>query len=196
MIALLDVYLAENKLLNVETCVGDGQHLPYLNNQYDAAFSMFGLMFFPDRVRGFSELHRVLKPGGTAVVGAWAPVAQSPAMNLMFGAIRAMQPDLPPSPVTVIDSLDNPDVFQREMAQAGFGSTRILLVTHAMEAPNVDVFWDNLLRGSVPLVMLREKVGEDAWATMAMLGKKYLADHVGDGPISLNSDAWLGVGVK
>ena len=196
MLALLDVYLAENKMLNVETVVGDGQNLPYPNHQYDAAFSMFGLMFFPDRVRGFSELHRVLKPGGTAVVSSWAPIEQSPAMRLMFGAIRAMQPDVASLPAPTIESLDNPEVFQREMAEAGFSNSRIVLVTQAMEAPDVDTLWDNLVRGSVPLVMLREKVGETAWSDMVVLGKNHLRDHVGTGPVSLTSDAWLGIGVK
>lgn len=196
MSGLLDVYLAESRTLNVETYVGDGQSLPYADDCYDAAFSMFGLMFFPDRVQGFSELRRVLKPGGTAVVGAWAPVSQSPAMTLMFGAIRAMQPDLPPSPATIIDSLDNPAVFQKEMAMAGFSTSRIVMVTHAMTAHSVDDFWDALLRGSVPLVMLREKVGETEWAIMAARGKAYLYDRLGTGPVSLDSDAWLGIGVK
>jgi ubiquinone/menaquinone biosynthesis C-methylase UbiE len=196
MIALLDVYLAENAILNVETRVGDGQDLPYRSDRYDAVFSMFGLMFFPDRMAGFSELWRVLKPGGTMVVSSWAPVAQSPGMRLMFGAICAMQPDLPESPARVLDSLDNPVVFQREMAEAGFAINRVVMVTHEMTAGSVDDFWDNLLRGSVPLVMLREQVGEDAWPEMAARGKAYLQEQLGDGPVSLSSDAWLGIGVK
>ena len=36
---------------------------------------MFGLMFFPDRAKGFAELFRVLRPGATAVVSSWAPGA-------------------------------------------------------------------------------------------------------------------------
>src|SRR5690606_24130990 len=53
-------------IANIHAIEGDGQALPYDNEQFDAAFSLFGLMFFPDRARGFSELYRVLKPGGRA----------------------------------------------------------------------------------------------------------------------------------
>jgi len=196
MIGLLDVYLAENTILNVQTCVGDGQDLPYHNDSYDAVFSMFGLMFFPDRVAGFSELWRVLKPGGTMVVGAWAPVSQSPGMQLMFAAIREMQQEMPSTPGPTIDSLENPAVFQKEMSEAGFAINRVMMVTHAMSANSVDDFWESLLKGSVPLVMLREQVGEAAWPAMVAKGKAYLKAQLGDGPISLNSDAWLGIAVK
>src|SRR5688572_30595973 len=59
--------------LGADVRLGDGQALPWEDGQFDAAFSMFGLMFFPDRARGFAELLRVLKPGGVAVVSSWAP---------------------------------------------------------------------------------------------------------------------------
>ena len=45
----------------------DGQDLTF-----DFAFSNFGACFYPDFVRGFKELHRVLKSGGKAFINAWS----------------------------------------------------------------------------------------------------------------------------
>ncbi|WP_245664735.1 class I SAM-dependent methyltransferase [Nocardia grenadensis] len=67
---------------NVVARVGDGQELPFADAEFDAAFSMFGLMFFPDRARGFAELFRVLRPGGVAVVSSWAPADRSTWMQM------------------------------------------------------------------------------------------------------------------
>ena len=55
-------------LSNVEVHLEDGQRLPFDNRSFDAAFSLFGLIFFPDRAQGLDELFRVLKPGGTLLV--------------------------------------------------------------------------------------------------------------------------------
>ena len=46
---------------------GDGQDLPF-QAAFDAAFSLFGLMFFPDRAAGLASLHRALVPGGVAII--------------------------------------------------------------------------------------------------------------------------------
>lgn len=54
---------------NIEIGHGDAQQLPYESNTFDAAFSLFGLMFFPDRCRGFAEIYRTLKPGGSVAGG-------------------------------------------------------------------------------------------------------------------------------
>jgi len=54
--------------LDVESLVGDGMALPLADGAFDVAFSMFGLMFFPDRPRGFRELRRVLVREGLWVV--------------------------------------------------------------------------------------------------------------------------------
>ena len=65
MIGELAARLAETPAA-IEARVADGMDLPLESGAFDAAFSMFGLMFFPDRARGFAELHRVLRPGGVA----------------------------------------------------------------------------------------------------------------------------------
>ncbi len=78
MVEILRKSIDEKKLDNVEVRCGDAQHLPYENGSFDAAFSMFGLMFFPDRQKGYAEIYRTLKPGGRVVISSWAPVSESP----------------------------------------------------------------------------------------------------------------------
>lgn len=51
-------------IANVAVSVGDGQVLPFADASFECAFSIFGLIFFPDRAAGFSELRRaVAHPG-------------------------------------------------------------------------------------------------------------------------------------
>ena len=58
---------------NLEILEADGQALPFEDGSFDLAVSMFGLAFFPDRDKGFAELHRVLVPGGQALVSELGP---------------------------------------------------------------------------------------------------------------------------
>ena len=48
----------------VEWRQADVVDLPFPDASFDAAICQFGVMFFPDKVKAFSEVHRVLRPGG------------------------------------------------------------------------------------------------------------------------------------
>jgi ubiquinone/menaquinone biosynthesis C-methylase UbiE len=52
----------------------DGQNLLFPDTEFDFAFSMFGLMLFPDRCKGMAEMFRVLKPGGRCAISTWTPI--------------------------------------------------------------------------------------------------------------------------
>ena len=91
MLDALRTQMSASGVSNVTTHVGDGQALPFGDQQYDLGASMFGLMFFPDRARGYAELFRVLRPGGRAIVSSWQPIEESPLISLMFGAVRAIE---------------------------------------------------------------------------------------------------------
>lgn len=174
---------------------GDAQSLPYSDATFDAAFSMFGLMFFPDRKRGFAEIHRTLKPGGSIAVASWAPVDQSPSMMTMFGALRAIKPDLPP-PQRTIGTLENPEVFKQEMEDAGFRNVEIRRVTKAFPVGTAPELWENMVKGSAPVQMMKKNMGEEIWREKEKLALAWLEETLPTLPMPLTSDAWLGTDVK
>ena len=171
------------------------QTLPYADNTFDTAFSLFGLMFFPNRKLGFDEIYRTLKPGGNAVITSWAPVDQSPAMMTMFGALRAINPDLP-QPQRSVTTLEDPDVFRQEMQDAGFRNIEIRLVTKPFPVTTIPEFWESMVKGSAPIQMMKKSMGEAMWCEKEILALDYLKERLHSLPTELTSDAWLGMGVK
>lgn len=196
--AMLDIFKQKSAQAghdHIELHCGDAQALPYADDTFDAAFSMFGLMFFPDRSRGFAEIHRTLKPGGRIAVTSWAPMDQSPAMMTMFGALRAIKPELP-EPQRSVTTLENPDVFHQEMIEAGFKDVEIRPLTQGFPVTTIPQFWEDMIKGSAPLVMMKKAMGETEWCEKEKLALDYLKKELTDLPTKLTSDAWLGVGVK
>jgi ubiquinone/menaquinone biosynthesis C-methylase UbiE len=62
-----------DNLSNLKLEKMDGQNLKYSDNTFDGASSMFVIPFVKDNKKYLSEIFRVLKPGGKAVISAWAP---------------------------------------------------------------------------------------------------------------------------
>lgn len=195
MISLFQKAIDDAAIGNIELTCGDGQNLPYPDNSFDAAFSMFGLMFFPDRGQGYAEIYRTLKPGGEVVISSWAPVADSPAMQLMFGAVRKLNPDIP-EPQTVIESLENDEFFKNELTTAGFKNVVIHRVTQQYLIESVEKLWQELVMGSAPIAMMKSSMPTDVWQEKEAATLSFLRESLPTLPTALSSDAWLGYGVK
>lgn len=180
---------------NIDLHCGDAQTLPYADASFDAAFSLFGLMFFPDRQKGFNEIYRTLKPSGSIVITSWAPIDQSPAMQLMFGALRAIKPDLP-QPQRAVTTLENPERFKQEMQEAGFRNVEIRNVTKPFPIGNISKFWEDMVKGSAPIQMMKKGFGEALWHEKEKLALAWLEETLPTQKMPLTSDAWLGMGVK
>lgn len=196
MVALLEKECREKNIDNINPIVGDGQTLPYADNSFDIAFSMFGLIFFPDRAKGFSELHRTLKAGGRAFVTSWAPVSRSPLMQVMMEAIKVIMPEATSAPGKAIASLEDPGNFKFEMQQAGFRNVTVRPLTKHTAVKSIDEFWAEMVKGTAPLVLLKDKVGESAWKRKEKRVLEVLKEKLPALPCSLSSDAWLGIGEK
>jgi len=176
----------------IDARVGDGMALPYDDASVDAGFSMFGLIFFPERDRGFRELHRVVRKGRRVVVGSWVPFDRVPLIQEMFVAMRAEMPNLPFGNNKA--PLGTADEFREEMTAAGFTDVAVHEVGYALEAPSIAEFWAGCARTMAPLVMLRKKLPEDAWSRLESGIVERLRAIVPDGPQSATMVANLGVG--
>lgn len=52
----------------IELRFGDAEKLPFSDNQFDAVLVAFGVRNFEDLPEGLTQIHRVLKSGGTLIV--------------------------------------------------------------------------------------------------------------------------------
>ncbi len=195
MVKICERRSRELGIANVAVVQGDGQALPYADATFDVGFSMFGLMFFPDRDRGFRELLRVLKSGGNAYVTSWAPLDQSPFMLARVDVQRVVNPDSVPPQQNLL-TLENPDRFEKEMRDAGFAEVSVEPVHREFEFRSFQQFFAGITRGSAPFELLKRKVGATEWARHLDVMRSYMEPKYQTFPLRLGSTALLGCGRK
>jgi SAM-dependent methyltransferase len=164
MIAELRARAAREAVVNIEAHVMDAQALALPDASFDAAFCLFGFMFFPDRDRAFREILRVLRPGGCAVVATWAPIDRRPFMKIGF---EALVEALPEAPAPLKGDLQDPDECVREMSAAGFRDVLARSFTAAIRVESAEQYLTMLERTAAPFAMLKRKLGDQAWAAVA-----------------------------
>jgi ubiquinone/menaquinone biosynthesis C-methylase UbiE len=121
--------IAAVDLPNVDAKVMDGQALTLPDGDFDAVFSIFGVIMFPNWRKGLSEMARVARPGGYGVVATWRD--NGAATFLLLGQVRrTLFPgrDGMRMPEAVA-ALSDPQEFAREMVAAGFTAPHIESVT-------------------------------------------------------------------
>jgi ubiquinone/menaquinone biosynthesis C-methylase UbiE len=69
--------------------------LPFADQSFDLVVCQFGVMFFPDRVRGNAEARRVLREDGHYMLVIWDDVARNLATKVAGNAVAALYPDDP-----------------------------------------------------------------------------------------------------
>jgi SAM-dependent methyltransferase len=178
--------------LGADIRLGDGQALPWADAEFDAAFSMFGLMFFPDRARGFSELFRVLKPGAGAAVSSWAPFE-----GIFKSVMLAMREVLPEIAFGEGKGpLGEPDDLVNEFSAAGFGDVKVHERTHTLQADSAAEVWGQCQRTTAPIVLLKNRLGEAKWGEVTSGIVARLERQYGSGPVDVSTTAYVAVAHK
>ena len=192
MLETLDARARVSGLSNVEVVQGDGQLLPFADETFDGVFSMFGLIFYPDRDAGLREMLRVLRPGGRAVVSSWPPREQMPFLIAFYKALDDRLEDAPFA--NGRGPLSDPDELRREMESAGFRDVYVEQVTNVVHIPSIERFWDAITRSSAPLVQLKKNVPPSQWVELEAGVVEAMHEAFGESPVELHWPALLGVG--
>lgn len=190
MLKALEERVTPEERGHLELRQGDGQALPYEPASFDAAFSMFGLFMFPDRSRGFSELHRVLRPGGRAVVGTWQVQDSIQPFMIINAALAEESGEVSAGP----PPLSDPGELRAEIEAAGFTGVEVRPVTHTFESPSTEVLWYGLERAHVALGIARDQLSPADYAQLSGRIRQQLDAELGAGPQQLAMPAWLALG--
>lgn len=126
----------------------DATQLPYPDNSFDLIACQFGVMFFPDKARHFSESLRVLKPGGRYLFNVWGPWADNRFAELSYDVTRREYPENPPEFYKVPFSYNDPAEIERALALAGFASIDIDEVRFSDPIKSVEDFSRGLIFGN------------------------------------------------
>jgi ubiquinone/menaquinone biosynthesis C-methylase UbiE len=81
---------------NTELKQADALALAFGDQSFDVVACQFGVMFFPDKVRGYAEAHRVLKPGGRFLFNVWDRIEESEFADVVTAALAGVFPKDPP----------------------------------------------------------------------------------------------------
>lgn len=73
--------------------VADALDLPFPDGSFDAVACQFGAMFFPDKVVGYTEARRVLRPGGQFAFSVWDRIETNGVADIVTEALHAEAPD-------------------------------------------------------------------------------------------------------
>jgi SAM-dependent methyltransferase len=92
---MLDEAARRSGLADVTWQQADATALPFDDGSFDVVACQFGVMFFPDKVRGFSEARRVLRPGGAFVFNTWDRIENNEVPHVITRALVAAAPDEP-----------------------------------------------------------------------------------------------------
>ena len=128
MVARLQARIIEHgyQASGCEARVMDGQALDLPDGAFDAAFSIFGVMLFPDWALGLRELHRVVRPDGRIVVATWARAQGAGPALLFHRAWCEAFRDREPLPFPAgLEALRLPERLTAAMKNAGSNAVHI-----------------------------------------------------------------------
>ena len=180
-------------LSNVSTAIMDGQALEVADGSFDRACSNFGLIHFPDPDQGLREMHRVLKPGGRAVVTAWSWAERFEPLQVFMGAVRRAVPDYVPAEAPVYLRFQDPTVLRQSLDRAGFAEVKVQTVPGLLSVPSSDWLKENLLKANF---FTSSQFTEEQKARILDHTGQMLKQRFGDTPPKLSMEAHIGLGTK
>jgi ubiquinone/menaquinone biosynthesis C-methylase UbiE len=164
--------------------VADAMALPFPVATFDVVCCQFGAMFFPDRVAGFAETRRLLKPGGRYIASVWDALDANPlsacvdeVLNDWFGGTYSQFFQRLPHGYHDLGRIE------ADFRAAGFASVQVEPVDKVATAPSAASVAQALCMGT-PVrneIVVRDPDGLEAVTARAT---KAVEARFGKGPIS------------
>ena len=161
----------------------DAQNLPFDDELVDGVVCQFGLMFLPDKVQGYREARRVLKPGGRLLFNVWDRLSENEFEHVVTEALESVFPDDPPRFLArTPHGYHDRARIEDELHAAGFSDIRIEVVDEVSRAPSPRAVAVALCQGT-PLRAEIEARDADKLEAATDVAEAALAHRFGTGAI-------------
>ncbi len=121
----------------IEWQQADALALPFQDQSFDVVACQFGAMFFPDKIQGYREACRVLRPGGRFCLNVWDKISENEFADVVTEVLADMFPHDPPrfmarTPHGYFDT----DLIREQLGAAGFANIAVNALDHRSKAPS------------------------------------------------------------
>jgi len=139
--------------VDVEWVVADAEDLPFEDERFDCAASVFGAIFAPRPEVMIKELFRVVRPGNTVGLTAWGDYGLQAEMFSVFDAYR------PPSEFPNPALWGDPAVAEERLAPYA-NRVQTQKLTLPWQFQSWEMAWQTYANNG-PMVALRQAVGDE-----------------------------------
>jgi ubiquinone/menaquinone biosynthesis C-methylase UbiE len=118
---------AKKKLshLDIDWQIIDAQQLPFSDNSIDLVVCCFGYMFVPDKPKAFTEVYRVLRPGGMFLFTTWDELEHNAASCTSISVAKEYLEEPLPDSYNLATSMNDEAVIRPLLQDAGFSKITI-----------------------------------------------------------------------
>jgi ubiquinone/menaquinone biosynthesis C-methylase UbiE len=119
----------------IEWRQADALALPFAEASFDLVACQFGVMFFPDKRRGYAEALRVLRPAGRFLFSVWDEIGRNDFAAVVTEALAEIFPSDPPRFMArTPHGYHDVETIRRELGGAGFGEIAVEAIDHVSRA--------------------------------------------------------------
>ena len=194
--AMLDVAAVKDTTSRASWQQADAQVLPFPDAAFDAVVCQYGVMFFPDKAKGYAEARRVLKPKGRYIFNVWDSLEHNDIAALTMTAVAELVPSDPPQFLARTPyAYNNKDTIISALKSAGFSDVSAETLTKTAVAATAEDAVIGFVQGS-PLRSEIEARDASRLAEATMAATAKVKAKFGEGQVNSKIQAQVFTAVR
>jgi len=148
-------------LSNVSYSQADALELPFEDETFDAVVCQFGIMFFPDKAKGMTEMSRVLKAGGILALNVWDSFNQNRSVAVVDQVIKRFFDANPPRFLEVPFGFCDVDLGRNLFFDAGYDTVDVAHVTETVTISDYESVARGFVTGNPTIIEVEQRATVD-----------------------------------
>lgn len=177
---------------NVSCALADATTYTFEPGWADLVYSRFGVMFFDDPVKAFTNIRGGMKPGGRLVFVCFRTMPESPWFRVPIEAARRHLPTQPPADPLApgMFSFAREERVREILSDAGFREIAMKAIDVPMHGKDITQSMAFITQAG-PLPAILENGSEEQRTRATQAVREALAANIGTDGLGLRSGLWL-----